>query len=378
MKIAVNTRLLLPGKLEGIGWFSCETLQRICLQHPEDQFFFIFDRAYDERFIFAPNITPIVLSPQARHPILYYFWFGFRLPALLKKLKPDLFLSPDGYLPLSFDGPCLAVFHDLNFEHHPKDLPKAERWFYRHFFPRYARKATRIATVSQYSKQDIATLYKLDPQKIDVVYNGVHEAYKPLDTETSLAVRLTYSEGLPYFLFVGSIHPRKNLARLFLAYDSFRQQHPENTKLLVVGAKKWWTPAIKQAYENMHFKADVLFIGRLPVEELSRVMAAALALTYISYFEGFGIPLLEAFACHTPVITANITSMPEIAGDAALLIDPFSVPSIAEAMLQIANDGELRSKLIEQGAIRVRDFSWERSAALLYQSIINTTESYKA
>ncbi|MCP4551073.1 MAG: glycosyltransferase family 4 protein, partial [Bacteroidetes bacterium] len=127
MRIAVNTRLLIKNKLEGVGWFTHETLRLITVQHPEHEFYFLFDRDYDNDFIFSDNITPIIIGPQARHPFLYYLWFEKSVPAVLKKLKIDLFLSPDGYLSLRSKIPSINVIHDLNFEHHPNDYPFAER-----------------------------------------------------------------------------------------------------------------------------------------------------------------------------------------------------------------------------------------------------------
>ena len=127
MKIAVNTRLLLPDKLEGIGWVAFETLKRITRAHPEHEFYFIFDRKWDDMFIFSDNVTPVAVSPQARHPFLYYLWFEWSVPHILKKVKADLFLSPDAYLSLRTEVKSIAVFHDLNFEHYPNDLPFLER-----------------------------------------------------------------------------------------------------------------------------------------------------------------------------------------------------------------------------------------------------------
>ena len=120
MKIAVNTRLLIKGKLEGIGWFTNETLKRITQQHQDHQFYFLFDRSFDESFIYSDNVNPVVISPQARHPILYYIWFEYSVAKALNKLKPDLFFSPDGYLSLSTHFKSMNVFHDLNFEHIPR------------------------------------------------------------------------------------------------------------------------------------------------------------------------------------------------------------------------------------------------------------------
>lgn len=373
MQIVVNTRLLLPNKLEGIGFFSYETLRRITREHPEHHFIFLFDRHFDEEFLFADNVTPLILSPQARHPFLFYWWFELSVASTLNKLKPDLFLSPDGYLSLRAKCPQLAVIHDLNFEHYPKDLSFLVRKYYRYFFPRFARKAKRIATVSEFSKQDIVKTYGIAEDKIDVVYNGVNTLYQPINAALQQVTKIKYSGGNDYFLFVGALHPRKNISRLFKAFDAFKAQQPGNTKLVIVGVKYYWTHEIKMTYISMKHKDDVIFTGRLSSEELKNVLASALALTYVPYFEGFGIPIIEAMHTDTPVITSNVTSMPEVAQDAALLVDPFSVESITEGMLKISNDPALRQSLIEKGRRRCREFSWDRTAARLWKSILKTT-----
>lgn len=372
MKIAVNTRLLLKDKLEGIGWFTYESLKRITTQHPEHQFHFIFDRKYDEEFIFSDNITPEVIFPQARHPFLYYWWFEKSIPALLDKIKPDLFLSPDAFLPVHPRTKTLAVFHDLNFEHYPQDLPYLTRNYYRHYFPRFARTATRIATVSEYSKQDLIMQYGVSGDKIDVVYDGASEMYHPLGPEEKQATLQHYTDGNPYFLFIGALHPRKNLANLFTAFDYFKKNNPNDVQLMIVGARKWWTRDIDQAFQQMNFSNDVVFTGRLDSEHLHRVLASALGLTYVSYFEGFGIPIVEAFRCGVPVITSNVTSMPEVAGDAALLINPFHPESIAMAMYKIYYYDSLRKELIERGNQRKDLFTWQKTADKLWESIEKT------
>ncbi|MEO6884429.1 MAG: glycosyltransferase family 1 protein [Bacteroidia bacterium] len=372
MEIVVNTRLLLKNKLEGIGWFSYETLKRITQQHPEDHFIFVFDRDFDESFIFSDNITPVVFFPQARHPILYYWWFEFSLGKFLNKAKPDVFLSPDGYLSLAANVPSLPVIHDLNFEYYPQDLPFSFRKYYQHFFPLFAKKAARIATVSEYSKQDISKLYSISPDKIDVVYDGVNTLFSPISEIEKIAVKQKYSQSCDYFLFVGSLHPRKNITRLLQAFDAFKKAATSAIKLVIVGEKYWWTSEMEAAYEKMNFKNEVVFVGRMNAEQLYQITAAAFAITYVPYFEGFGIPLLEAMKCDVPVITSNVTSMPEIAADAALLVDPFSVESIKDGMLKISQDEQFRKMLIEKGRIRSAHFSWDKTASLLWNSIEKT------
>jgi glycosyltransferase involved in cell wall biosynthesis len=374
--IAVNTRLLLKGRLEGIGWFTYETLKRITKSHPEHHFIFIFDRPYDPEFIFSGNITPVVIGPQARHPFLYYLWFEFSIPRILKKYKADLFLSQDGYLSLRAKTPSLNVIHDLNFEHYPIDLPWLVRKYYTYFFPRFAKKANRIATVSRFSALDIIKQYNIPEDKLDVVYDGANEKFRPLDEQEKQLALERFTNGKPYFVFVGALHPRKNLANLFKAFDLFtRKSGKENFALLIVGVKKWWTPAIEEAYEGMTYKDNVFFAGRLNNFDLNLATGAAFATTYVSYFEGFGIPIVESFRCGTPVITSNVTSMPEIAGDAALKCDPFNPEDIANAMLTMANDPILRDSLILKGHARQELFTWDKTAELLWNSIKKILDS---
>ena len=375
MEIAVNTRLLIQNKLEGIGWFTYESFKRITTQHPEHHFYFIFDREYDPGYIFSDNITPIIQYPQARHPILYYTWFEISLPKLLESLKPDLFISPDGFLSLKSKVKSMAVFHDLNFEHYPGDIPFWTRKYYKSYFPKYARRASRIATVSAFSKEDIVRQYHVNPDKVDIVYDGASDLFHPLTEAEKKPVRQQYTKGSPFFIFIGSLHPRKNLVNLFKAFDLFKKSTPSNIKLLIVGARKWWTYDIDMAFNRMNFSDDVIFTGRLEMDELTRVLGSALALTYISYFEGFGIPIVEAFRCDTPVITSNVTSMPEVAGDAALQVDPFSPESIAEALYKASQYESLRNDLIVRGRRRKDLFSWQKTADRLWESIEKAVNS---
>ena len=374
MKIAVNTRLLIPGRLDGIGRFADETLRIITTKHPEHEFVFYFDRKPDEQFIYNQNIKPVVLQPPARHPFLFLAWFEASLPLHFMRSKPDVFLSPDGFLSLTTNVKSVVVIHDLNFEHFPEDIPFLVRKYYSNLFPRFARKASRIATVSEYSKLDIANTYHIDPEKIDVVYNGAGSIFKPLPLNEKEVTKQKFSQGNEYFFFIGTLHPRKNLVNLFKAFDLFKRNTSGSTKLLLAGARMWWTDEIRLAYEGMEHRDDVIFTGRVTDIELASLMASALALTYVSYFEGFGIPILEAFHCDTPVITSNVTSMPEVAGNAAVLIDPFSITSIADAMQKVASDEGFREKLIVEGRKQREQFSWERTAEKLWECVEKTLE----
>ncbi len=369
MIIAVNTRLLIQGKLEGIGWFTYETLSRITRDHPEHQFLFIFDRPFYPEFIFSGNVTPVVLSPPTRHPFLWYIWFELQIPQILKKYRADLFFSPDGYLSLNTNVRQLAAIHDINFAHRPKGLPWLKAKYYNHFFPLFARKARRIVTVSSFSKEDIHRTYNIENSKIDVVYNGINTLYTPTSEDERQITKAKYSDGKNYFLFIGSLHPRKNIAGLFLAYDAFRLAVESDVKLLIVGESMFKTRDIEMAYEAMRFKNDVVFTGRLGNEAWHQVLGASLALTFVPFFEGFGIPVIEAMNAGVPVICSNTTSLPEVGGDAVLYADPFTVSQITDAMIKLYQDKVLREELIEKGFRQKEKFSWDKTAGLLWDSI---------
>lgn len=372
MKIAVNTRLLIKNKMEGIGMHAYNVLKRITVAHPGHQFLFLFDRPYDEEFIFSSNITPVVLPPQARHPVLYYIWFEYSVARVLNSAKPDIFYSPDGFLSLRANVCSLPVIHDINYEHYPQDLPSLTSRYYRKYSPLFANKAQRVLTVSEFSKKDIAGTYKILPAKIDVVYNGVDEAYKVLDGAEKESIKQKYAGGKDYFLYVSALHPRKNVKRLLMAFDKVKEDTGSDKKLLLVGPEYFRNSEMQGIHGSMKHKQDVVFTGRLNVSELCKVVGAAFALTYVSYFEGFGIPVIEAMQCDVPVITSNVTSMPEVAGDAALLVDPFSVEAIAKAMKDIIQDERLRLSLIEKGRKRRDWFSWDKTASLTWDAIEKT------
>ena len=369
MKIAVNTRLLLPGRLEGIGWFTYQCFKRIVKENPEHQFYFLFDRPYSSEFVFGPNVEPVRLFPQARHPFLYYLYFEYAVARVLKRKSVDLFVSPDGFLSLRFNGRQLPVFHDLNFMHNPGFLPFMTGKYYTHFFPKYARKAERIVTVSGYSKKDINATFGYPQDKIDVVYNGVHDVFSPVGDEVVKSTRDLFSGGRPYFVYIGALHRRKNIENMLRAFDRFRDTDKIGHKLLLVGAPMFGSSDLGRIYRSMRYRDDVIFVGRLYGKALRNVMASSTALLLVSHFEGFGVPIIEAMQCDVPVIASNVTSMPEVAGDAALYVEPCSENSISSAMNKIVDDKELRRVLVEKGRSQREKFSWDKTAGLLWESM---------
>ncbi len=372
MRIAINIRLWLPGKMDGIGFFTAETVRRMVEAHPEHEFLLLCDRRVDLDWNLPRNARQIVLYPPARHPILWYLFFEWAVALLLRREKVDVFLSTDGWMSLRTTVPTLSVIHDVNFEHESHYLRPSHQCYMKYYFPRFAHHATRIATVSQFSKQDIAQVYRLDSSKIDVVYSASRSLYQPLDDAQQQVVRKQYAQGCPFFLFVGTVSERKNLPNMLRAFEGFKMTDSMGMKFLVAGNKFGKQEELETVLAQMSYCEDVVFLGRTAQETLSQLFPSATAVLFVSYFEGFGVPILEGFSSHTPVITSNTSSMPEVAGDAALLCSPTNIGQLVEMMQQVVHNKDLRETLISKGCKRLSNFSWDYTAQLLWDSLMQT------
>lgn len=353
--------------MEGIGWYTYEVVKRIVETHPEDDFILFFDRKPSSEFNFGPNAKQVVLTPQARHPFLFKIWFNWSIKRAIKKYKPDVFFSPDGYLSLTIKIPQVPVIHDLNFEHYPEDLPRHFLKYYKSYFPKFADVSDHILTVSEYSRRDIAETYDISLDKITAVWNGASDIFSPLPNIKKENIREKYTNGKPYFLFVGALHPRKNLRRLIEAYSIFRNENPDNVMELVVVGTDLWKNSSGDIIISENIKDSIHFTGHLSLEELSKLMGAANIFVFVPYFEGFGIPIVEAMKAGVPIITGNRTSLPEVGGDAALYCDPFDSMDISRKMKQLAEDPDLQLELKERGLERAKKFSWDETARRVYE-----------
>ena len=363
-RIALNARLLVANKLEGIGWFTHECFSRIAANHPEHQFLLLFDRRPDSMFDYGDHVEVKHLWPPARRPMLYDWWFDYSVTRAIRRWNADVFVSTDGFLSRRTSISQLAVIHDLNFMHHPEWMPPREARYYRNRFPQFALIATRLATVSAYSQNDLVEQFGLDQQRIDVVPNAPAADYAVLDEEGKALQCKRWSEGSPYFIFVGSLHPRKNIEGLLAAFAAYKAGGGQ-AHLVVVGSSMWT--------EEMRASADVHWVGRLDRVDLALAMGGALGLVYLPWFEGFGVPIVEAFACGIPVIASNVTSIPEVCGGAeAALVAPDDAQDAAHWMERIERDASYRQDCVRRGLDRAQDFTWDLSADLLWQSILKT------
>jgi len=337
------------------------------LDHPEDEFYFFFDRKYDASFIFADNVTPIVVHPQARHPLLWYIWFEIAIPYYFRKYKIDVFYSGDTFLSMKTKVPTLLVCHDVAYKHYPDHIKKLHLNHYEEKMPLFLNRADHIVVVSEFTRQDILKIYDINPDKVTVGHNATPRGFKPSTPEEKIEINKKLTNGQPYFIYVGSLHPRKNVVNLIKAFDLFKKQNNTNHKLVLVGRMAWKNQELQAEFATTEYRDDIIFTGHVSNEDLPRYLAGADALTYVSVFEGFGIPILEGMASGTPVITSNVSSMPEVAGDAALLIDPHNPQSIADGMWTVVSNSDLRDNLILKGHDRVEEFSWKKTADHIFE-----------
>jgi glycosyltransferase involved in cell wall biosynthesis len=354
-RIALNARLLISGRLEGIGWFTHECYRRMIAAHPEHEFQLLFDRSVAEEFCYGINASEVRLMPPARRPFLYDAWFDFAVTRQLNRWEADVFVSTDGMLSRRTKVPQIAVFHDLNFMHHPEWMPAREAKYYCNRFPQFAQRASRILTVSDYSRQDIATQFSIPMEKIEVISNALNSS------EHVEAQRDAHAHGNPYFVFVGSLHPRKNISGLLAAYTIYRAMGGQYD-LVIVGESMW--------SDEMRNQEGVHFCGRMERKKLALTVAASEGLVFIPWFEGFGVPIVEAFASGVPVIASNRTSMPEVCGGAAAaLVEPDDHETIAAVMKKLESDSAFRNDAIERGLHRSKDYSWDDSADRMWECI---------
>jgi glycosyltransferase involved in cell wall biosynthesis len=319
----------------------------------------------------GPNVRGIVLNPPARHPILSTLWNQYSVYRQLKKDKPDTYWSPDGFFPLKSKVAVLAVIHDIAHQVFRGNVSRADQVYYDHFIPKMVSQSDHIMTVSQFTKDEMVRILKVDPNKISVAYNAPREAFVPLEADQKDLVKTKWTAGHPYLIYVGSIHPRKNVARLIKAFDQMKKEGGDDHYLVLASRFAWQYRDVQEAIAVSPYRDEIIVTGYLQDEDLAGLLGAATVLTNISIYEGFGLPLVEAMACEVPIICTNGNALGEVAADAGLKVDPLNTEDIAKAMQLLIHDDSIRAKLIAAGNRRLKAFSWEETARATYASLSN-------
>ena len=284
------------------------------------------------------------------------------VPWLLRRERPDVYHAPHYVLPPAVRCRSVVTIHDCIHLMFPQYLPNRAAYAYaRASMWAAARRSDRILTVSEASKRDILHFFNVKPEKIVVVYNAIDEHFSATPSEEQVArIRERYQLDHKFVLYVGNIKPHKNLVRLIEAFSQLRRTH-DDLKLLIIGDEISKLPALRRAVHRNKLHKFVRFLGYLKDDTLTVLYRLASVFVFPSLYEGFGLPPLEAMASGTPVVTSNVSSLPEVTGDAAVLVDPYDVDSISDGMRRILDDPRLAEELRIKGLKRAREFSWERS-----------------
>ncbi len=382
MNIGIYTLFLTPGQIGGIETYLRELITHIGQADHQNQYtLFISEH---NQYIFTdlacPNYskTNILLLPPA--------------PSLFDRIRRKLKLTPSFatqqldrhsvdllHYPgttidqLDVKTACVVTMHDLQHEYFPQFFPKRELVRRKSTYLPSAKKARHIITVSEFTRQSIIQKYNISPEKITVIHHGISPNFQPIeDEQVKVAIRQKYHLPDQFVFYPANPWPHKNHARLFEAIRLLRHQYGLTVHLVLSGI--WSNPEyLKQQIHQSGVTDQVHLLGYLPYEDLPALYNAATALVFPSLFEGFGLPVLEAMACGCPVICSNTTSLPELAGDAAVLVDPTDVAQIAESIYTLLQDRSLQKSLRTKGSLQVQKFSWERAAretVNIYESVL--------
>jgi glycosyltransferase involved in cell wall biosynthesis len=287
----------------------------------------------------------------------------FAVPHAVHGLGVDAFHTPHYVLPPLVDVPSVVTIHDCIHLMFPQYLPNRVAYLYaRAFLWTAAHRSAKVLTVSEASKRDILRFYSIPEDKIEVIYNAIDDRYGvPPSEEEFTRVRERYQLDREFILYAGNIKPHKNLERLIAAYHQLRSEGFEHLTLLIIGDEISKYPMLRRAVHRYKLHKHVRFLGFVPDRTLAVLYRLASVFVFPSLYEGFGLPPLEAMASGTPVVTSNVSSLPEVADDAAILIDPYDPAAIANGIRQVLTNPALRAQLVARGLARVREFSWERS-----------------
>ena len=359
----------IVNKTTGVGQYSLQLLKAIAELDEQNEYTVLLQRnLHEDHRVFdlrnRPNFTlKKVNIPAIGHKKQILF------PWVLKSLRTqyDLLHSLNSELPLFHNLKSVVTIHDLKYLRYPRFLKGAFRLkgsYLKYIIQKGADKADKIIAVSRSTKSDIVTLLGIEEDKIEVIYEASNLGlYSVKNSTDKCPIIERYSIRRPYFLYIGEKRPHKNLEGLIEAFAIFKSRYDKWGSHLVIVGKEYsqYKGPLVQAKEHGLLES-IIFTGFVPDEHLEAIYSEAEVFLLVSFYEGFGIPILEAMECGTPVITSNISSMPEVAGDAAILVNPHDPEEIAKAMFAIMDSSSLRDELIQKGYERVQMFSWDKTA----------------
>lgn len=318
-------------------------------------------------YVNLPNGAPHPFALSQPHHVVYLpwprLWTHLRLAVALHRRPPSLFFTPAHVIPFSYRGVSVATVHDLGYHHFPEAHPRAQRLYLRWSTQHNARRARLTLVDSEATRADLIRFYAIPPAAIRVVYPGVDpQLTRPAATDIKAALA-RYGMPRPYLLYLGTLQPRKNLARLVQAFARSAEAHAHH--LVLAGRSGWLAQTMMDAIQTLPqaVQARIHLPGFVAEQDKAAILSGATALLYPSLYEGFGFPVLEAQRCGVPVLCANSSSLPEVAGQAALLVDPQDEDALTDGITRLATDAALRHRLVALGYTNVTRFDWATAAA---------------
>ena len=367
MRVAIDARKLHNF---GIGTYTRNLLRHLARIDRENEYVLLCqqpDLGIGAQL--GPNFRT-VLEPSPNYSIREQF----HVPWVLHRERPDVFHAPHYVMPPAVRCRSIVTIHDCVHLMFPQYLPnRAASLYVKASMWSAARRSRKILTVSEASKRDIIRFLNIPAEKVVVVYNAIDERFGVAPSDEAITrVRERYQLDHRFVLYVGNIKPHKNLVRLVEAFDRLRARGFDDLTLLIIGDEISKLPALRRAVHSHKLHKHVRFLGYLPDDTLAILYRLADVFVFPSLYEGFGLPPLEAMACGAPVVTSNVSSLPEVTGDAAVLVDPYDTASIADGVAKVLSDPTLRDEMRVKGIARAREFSWERSVSRtreIYQEV---------
>ncbi len=366
MRVAFDGTTLRPGRT-GVGYYTEHLLQHLAAEGPDDDIIVLSNRPVETTRPLPSHVR--VVTSGWRLPRIV--WMQSQAPRLLERLQPDVVHFTNGIVPMASPVPVVVTIHDMSLTLYPGYHPPRRVLLNRPLVNLAARRADAIITVSESSKRDIVRSYGLSPQRVHVVHEAAAPAFRPIhDLGALTRVRRQYGLADRFILYVGTIEPRKNLPKLIEAFARRRRRGDLTHQLVCVGPYGWLSRDIEALLDRLQVNDSVLFTGYVPFHDLAAFYNLAEMFVFPSIYEGFGLPVIEAMACGTPVITGHVAALDEVAGGAVEHVEALEVEAIGDALVRLAQDRDRRQALTRAGLQRAQFFSWARAAretAIVYR-----------
>lgn len=352
--------------------FIFEYFSKLAQQNPQHQFIYIVGNLFEKKYITSKNITLVIAGPPIKNPLLLWYRLNYKVPAILRKYKADVFVSAGGYCSLRTKIPQCVIVNDLSFLQQPQFFTSSWLRFYKSTTAKYLVKAKTLLATSQFLKQEIIDNYKIEKNKINVAYSVTSDFFKPITWQQKDNTKENYSDGKEYFLYSGHIHHNKNLIILLKAFSFFKKRQKSNMQLVLASRNAITDKMFIKDLASFKYRDEVKVLANVQPETMANITASAYAMVYPLHYDGNGISLIEAIKVEVPVIAAHNTAITEICGDAALYINPNDFNEIADKMMLLFKDEDKRNQLIVKGRQQANLFSLDKSLSTILETIMKS------